>query len=61
MMALKSAELSGLDVPKDAYRGISKWLEGSQAGEAQKYLYRYNWQAADTPATRRRSGAHTGP
>ncbi len=52
MMALKSAELSGLQVSKESYRGISKWLEGSQASESQKYLYRYNFQAADVPATR---------
>ena len=52
MMALKSAELSGLAVSKESYRGISKWLEGAQASETQKYLYRYNWQAADAPATR---------
>jgi hypothetical protein len=52
MMALKSAELSGLQVSQESYRGIAKWLAGSQASENQKYLYRYNWQAADTPATR---------
>ena len=52
MMALKSAELSGLDVSKDSYRGIEKWLERSQASETQRYLYRYNWQAPDLPATR---------
>ena len=52
MMALKSAELSGLSVSKESYRGITKWLEGSQASETQKYLYRYNWQAADSPTTR---------
>ena len=52
MMALKSAELAGLQVSQESYRGISKWLEGSQASENRKYLYRYNWQAADTPATR---------
>lgn len=52
MMALKSAELSGLQVSQESYRRISKWLEGSQASENQKYLYRYNWQASDTPATR---------
>ena len=52
MMALKSAELSGLRVSKESYRGITKWLEGSQASETQKYLYRYNWQAADSPTTR---------
>ncbi len=52
MMALKSAELSGLRVSKESYRGITKWLEGSQASETQKYLYRYNFQAADSPTTR---------
>jgi prenyltransferase beta subunit len=52
MMAMKSAELSGLEVPKKTYAGIEKWLNGSQAGEQQKFLYRYNWQAADVPATR---------
>jgi len=52
MMALKSAELSGLNVSKESYQGISKWLEGSQASESQKYLYRYNFQAADSPAAR---------
>ena len=52
MMALKSAELSGLEVSKESYRRISKWLDGSQASETQKYLYRYNWQAPDSPATR---------
>jgi prenyltransferase beta subunit len=52
MMALKSAELSGLEVSKDSYTKIGKWLDASQASENQKYLYRYNWQAPDTPAAR---------
>lgn len=52
MMALKSAELSGLEVPKESYEGIQKWLKGSQASEREKFLYRYNWQAPDTPSTR---------
>jgi hypothetical protein len=52
MMALKSAELSGLEVSKESYRRISKWLDGSQASDTQKYLFRYNWQAPDMPATR---------
>ena len=52
MMALKSAELSGLDVPKESYVRIEKWLQGSQASEREKFLYRYNWQAPDTPTTR---------
>jgi hypothetical protein len=49
MMAFKSAELSGLDVPKKVYVGIQKWLDNSQDKEA-AYLYRYNWQA-NTPTT----------
>lgn len=49
---IKNAELSGLDVPAECYQGISKWLQGSQASEREKFLYRYNWQAADNPATR---------
>ncbi len=52
MMALKSAELAGLQTSPTTYRGITKWLNGSQASEQQKFLYRYNWQAADAPATR---------
>lgn len=52
MMALKSAELSGLEVPKESYVQIEKWLNGSQASEREKFLYRYNWQAPDTPTTR---------
>ena len=49
MMAFKSAELSGLNVPENVYVGIQKWLDNSQDKEA-AYLYRYNWQA-NTPTT----------
>lgn len=49
MMALKSAELSGLNVPTKTYDGIQKWIENSQAKDA-AYLYRYNW-LANTPST----------
>lgn len=51
MMALKSAELSGLYVPKQTYDLIRKWLENSQASAREKFLYRYNW-AANTPETK---------
>ena len=51
MMALKSAELSGLYVPGQTYEGIQKWLEHSQASAREKYLYRYNW-LANTPETK---------
>lgn len=50
MMALKSAELSGLNVPKETYAGISRWLNSSEASARERYLYRYNWQA-NTPQT----------
>ncbi|XZE18685.1 prenyltransferase/squalene oxidase repeat-containing protein [Pirellulaceae bacterium SH449] len=49
MMALKSAELSGLNVPQKTYAGLNKWINNSQAREA-PYLYRYNWMA-NTPST----------
>jgi hypothetical protein len=49
MMALKSAELAGLEVPKSVYVGINRWIENSRAKEA-AHLYRYNWQA-NTPST----------
>jgi hypothetical protein len=49
MMALKSAELSGLEVPRKTYDGIQKWIENSQAKDT-AYLYRYNW-LANTPST----------
>jgi len=51
MMALKSAELSGLYVPKQTYEGIQKWLEHSQSSARERFLYRYNW-LANTPETK---------
>jgi len=53
MMALKSAELSGLVVPKDTFTKIEGWLDKAQASPEQRYLYRYNPLAPDAPATRR--------
>lgn len=50
MMALKSAELSGLAVPQQTYDRIERWLENSQANATDGYLYRYNY-LADTPET----------
>ena len=49
MMALKSAELSGLQVPPSTYVGLQKWIENSQAKDS-PFLYRYNW-LANTPST----------
>jgi hypothetical protein len=51
MMALKSAELAGLYVPRQTFEGIQKWLDHSQASARERYLYRYNW-LANTPETK---------
>ncbi len=50
MMALKSAELSGLRVPATTYSGIQRWLDGAEASSRERYLYRYN-PLASTPQT----------
>jgi len=52
MMALKSAELAGLDVPKSTFDGIKSWLDKAQASPAERHLYRYNPLAVDNAATR---------
>lgn len=51
MMALKSAELAGLDVPRTTFTGIEKWLDQAQASPTERHLYRYNPFAADSPIT----------
>lgn len=52
MMALKSGELAGLNVPESTYDGIDRWLEYAQAAPNRGDRYRYNPFAADTPAQR---------
>jgi hypothetical protein len=52
MMALKSGELAGLDVPKTTYQGIERWLEIAKASRERSDRYRYNPYAPDTPAQR---------
>ncbi|MFG0263318.1 MAG: hypothetical protein ACF788_13075 [Novipirellula sp. JB048] len=52
MMALKSGELSGLQLPPDVYRGIDRWLDYAQQSESRPDRYRYNPFAANTPAQR---------
>ncbi|GAB5404079.1 MAG: hypothetical protein Aurels2KO_23100 [Aureliella sp.] len=42
LMALKSGQLAGLDVPEKTMRGIEDYLEASQVSERQDHLYRYN-------------------
>jgi hypothetical protein len=52
MMALKSGELAGLDVPEDTYRKIEKWLDDAQQSRGEPHLYRYNPLAPDTAEQR---------
>jgi hypothetical protein len=52
MMALKSGELAGLDVPQDTYNMIRRWLERSQGSSTETHLYRYNPYAPDTDTQR---------
>ena len=52
MMAMKSGELSGLEVPAKTYAGIERWMDGAQESEANGSLYRYNPDAPDTDAQR---------
>ncbi|MEM9825010.1 MAG: hypothetical protein AAF958_00390, partial [Planctomycetota bacterium] len=52
MMALKSGDLSGLDVPQQTYDGIERWLNLAQLSEDQADRYRYNPFAPDTDTQR---------
>lgn len=52
MMAFKSGQLAGLDVPATTFDRIEKYLDQSQVSNAVPYLYRYNPFAADTPEQR---------
>jgi hypothetical protein len=52
MMALKSGELAGLDVPPAAYRRIGRWLDDAQKSPSEPHLYRYNPDAPNTPEQR---------
>ncbi len=50
MMAIKSGELAGLDVPQATYQGIDRWLEVAKASRDRADRYRYNPYAPDTPS-----------
>ena len=51
IVALKSGELAGLNVPANAYAGAVHWLDLAQDPNS-PHLYRYNPFAADTVAQR---------
>lgn len=48
MMALKSAQLAGLNVPKTTFGGMARYVQASQVSAAQPHLFRYNPFAPDT-------------
>ena len=52
MMALKSGDLAGLEVPQETYDGIEKWLEIAKESDERPDRYRYNPFAPDTPSQR---------
>ena len=51
MMALKSGELAGLEVPQETYHRITEWLDEAQDPDRSD-LYRYDPYAPDTDAQR---------
>ncbi len=52
MMAFKSGQLAGLDVPAPTFERIEQYLDQSQVSTSMRHLYRYNPFAADTPEQR---------
>ncbi len=52
MMAIKSGELAGLNVPQTTYAAINKWLETAKASGGRSDRYSYNPFAPDTPTQR---------
>jgi hypothetical protein len=49
LMALKSAELAGLNVPTSAYEGINQWLDRVRADGTDGSRYVYNSQPTSDP------------
>ncbi|MFH1265864.1 MAG: hypothetical protein ABIK89_09050, partial [Planctomycetota bacterium] len=52
LMALKSAQMAGLDVPADRMQKVGRWLDLAQADGGSRYMY--NPYAADDPGQQRR-------
>ena len=48
MMAFKSGQLAGLDVPSSTFDRIEKYLDASRVSAKQPHLFRYNPFASDT-------------
>ncbi len=52
VLALKSGELGGLEVPRPTFLAIDHWLAAAQASDEQPYLFRYNPYAPNTRSQR---------
>jgi hypothetical protein len=52
MMALKSGELAGLNVPSESFQGVEKWLDSAQKSSSDRHQYVYNPLAPDTAQQR---------
>jgi hypothetical protein len=52
MMALKSAQLAGLEVDPKTFLGIRKLLDFNQGGPKAEHLFRYKYNAPDTDQQR---------
>lgn len=52
LVAIKSGEISGLQVSDAVYDGVRKWLDQASFRPEKPYLYRYNPFAGDSPQQR---------
>ena len=52
MMAFKSGQLAGLEVPGKTFELLESFINESQVSESNSHLYRYNPYALDTPQQR---------
>jgi hypothetical protein len=52
VVAMKTGELSGLEVPSEAWAKVGRWLDDAQKSSVEPHLYRYNPHAPDTDEQR---------
>jgi len=52
VVAMKTGELSGLEVPTEAWAKVGRWLNDAQQSSTAPHLYRYNPHAPDTDEQR---------
>jgi hypothetical protein len=52
VVAMKTGELSGLEVPTESWAKVGRWLDDAQQSKSLPHLYRYNPYAPDTDEQR---------